>query len=396
MTDDRKIRILELVYSYEIQSGGGGITRFAIELGKRIDPEFYEVSFCSLGHFDIKSESKKQITDLQNLGYEAFSATEWKHNHPYKSFFSALANLLKKNKAYQYTILHSHSEFTDIAALIIKFFNKNIKILRTVHYSYPIEWKNNPLRRLILINFLYPIFYDIEVGITPSMVNRLDNRFFSKIRKRSSNYIPNAISLNRFRETKDENLEREISLNIHPDKYIVGTVGRLTEQKGYRYLIEAIPIVLDKIPKTQFIIIGEGTEAELLKALARKFKINNNIIFTGPRKDVDRLYQCMDLFVSSSIWEGVPTVILEAMASNVPIIATDIPGTNELIQHKWSGFLVPPKDPHALANAIIFHLETPNQRRDFIINGKKTIQKYLINDVSQKYNKLFKKLINTS
>ena len=126
-----------------------------------------------------------------------------------------------------------------------------------------------------------------------------------------------------------------------------------------------------------------------LKTLAQTLGITSHVIFTGARKDVEELLQCMDIFASSSLWEGVPTVMLEAMASGVPIIATDIPGTNELIQHGKNGWLLPPHDSQTLAETLLAFIKTPRLGEDLIKNGKVTVQEYSIGYIAKQYESLY-------
>jgi glycosyltransferase involved in cell wall biosynthesis len=132
--------------------------------------------------------------------------------------------------------------------------------------------------------------------------------------------------------------------------------------------------------------------AEQLKELAQTLGITSNVIFTGARKDVEELLQCMDIFASSSLWEGVPTVMLEAMASGVPIIATDIPGTNELIQHAKNGWLGSPYNSEELANALIEFIKIPDLGAELVRNGKETVREYSIDHIARQYEALYESL----
>ena len=141
------------------------------------------------------------------------------------------------------------------------------KIIRTVHYSYRYEWNRKPLRRALLTNFSYPLLFDTEVGINKTINNRLTNRLVARMIRRRSERIPNAISLERFKDIKIDPIEKKSSLGIPPDAPVVGTVGRLADQKGYQYLLGAIPEVLKQAPNTKFLFIGEGPMADELKSL---------------------------------------------------------------------------------------------------------------------------------
>ncbi|BAL98642.1 putative glycosyltransferase [Caldilinea aerophila DSM 14535 = NBRC 104270] len=106
-------------------------------------------------------------------------------------------------------------------------------------------------------------------------------------------------------------------------------------------------------------LVGGGEEEGALKRLAEALGIQTHVIFAGPQDHVEQFLAIMDVFVSSSLWEGLPTVILEAIMSGVPVVATAVAGTVEVVKHGETGFLVEPGDPRALALAILAMLSQP-------------------------------------
>ncbi len=385
---NKRIRVVQCMYTFDVEAGGGGLSLFALELGKHLDPDRFEVTFCSLGYFDTPL-GQQRIAQLNQEGYRAFEATTWNEDKPYASFLSATRNLREDFKAKPIDIFHSHSEYTDVTALLLKMQKFVPMILRTVHYSYHYEWNRKPLRRTFLTNFSYPLLFDSEIGINKTIYTRLNNRWVARLIGRRSERIPNAISLDRFKDVHVNVLAKKSALGIPPGAPVIGTVGRLADQKGYQFLLGAAPTVLEQAPNVWFLIIGEGPMTDELKTLAQTLGITSHVIFTGARKDVEELLQCMDIFASSSLWEGVPTVMLEAMASGVPIIATDIPGTNELIQHGKNGWLLPPHDSQTLAETLLAFIKTPRLGEDLIKNGKVTVQEYSIGYIAKQYESLY-------
>lgn len=144
------------------------------------------------------------------------------------------------------------------------------------------------------------------------------------------------------------------------DGLVIGTVASLTQQKGHRHLIEAVRLAAPLLPDASWLIIGDGPLHGELEAAAAGLPVR----FLGPRGDVPRLLQAMDLFVLPSLWEGMPNAALEAMASGLPLIATDVAGSRELALPGRTGWLVPPGDPPALAAAMCEAAE-PARRADY-------------------------------
>jgi glycosyltransferase involved in cell wall biosynthesis len=137
------------------------------------------------------------------------------------------------------------------------------------------------------------------------------------------------------------------------DGILVGSVGRLDEQKGYDVLIRAARLVVDEQPNVYFAIAGQGPLRAILSRLITDLGLNANVQLCGFRQDVENFLYALDLFVCSSNWEGLPLALLEAMMLEKPVVATDVGGNAEVVQPGVTGELVPKGDPAALAESIL-------------------------------------------
>jgi len=165
--------------------------------------------------------------------------------------------------------------------------------------------------------------------------------------------IPNGVDLSRFATPPPAcGLRREFG--IPPDAPLIGAVARLEPEKGHRHLIEAMPAILDAAPGAWLVIVGEGSQADALKAQAAALgpPVARRVIFTGRREDVSALTADLTVAVSPSLREAQGISILEAMARRRPVVASAVGGIPEVITHCVDGLLVPPADPAALAAAI--------------------------------------------
>lgn len=142
------------------------------------------------------------------------------------------------------------------------------------------------------------------------------------------------------------------ALGIGSADLVVGFVGALSEQKGLIYLFQALDTLRSEFPQLRCLIVGEGPQEQDLKRYVREQGLENIVLFLGQRYDVDLLLHVMDVFVLPSLWEGLPQVVLEAMAAGRPVVATAVDGTPEIIQDGSTGLLVPPADPYALSSAV--------------------------------------------
>lgn len=148
-------------------------------------------------------------------------------------------------------------------------------------------------------------------------------------------------------------------LNVHAEFWlpthapVIGNVAALVPHKGQRYLIDAAPLVIREIPDARFVIVGQGELESALQKQIRDHRLERHVILAGFRPDVLSLHKGFDVFVMSSVTEGLGTSLLDAMASARPIVATRTGGIPEVVEDGETGLLVPPRNPQALAHAIV-------------------------------------------
>ncbi len=162
-------------------------------------------------------------------------------------------------------------------------------------------------------------------------------------------------------------------LGLDPEGPIVGTIGRLVYQKAQDVFLQAAPLVIKAVPDAQFLIVGEGPLRPALEQLTAELGLRT-CCFAGFRAEIPNLLLLMDIFALPSILEGFPQVLLEAMATARPIVATRIDGVTEVIQHDTTGLLVPPRDPGALASAITSLLKDQGLARRLAVAGRKLVE----------------------
>ena len=153
------------------------------------------------------------------------------------------------------------------------------------------------------------------------------------------------------------------------DAPLVGNVAALVPHKGQRYLIDAAHLVVQRIPDARFVILGEGELREHLEKQVRDHHLEKHVLLPGFRVDVLGCIKGFDLFVMSSVTEGLGTSLLDAMACSRPIVATSAGGIPELVEDDVNGLVVPPRDAHALADAMIRALRDPNLRNRLAAAG---------------------------
>ncbi|UZJ41096.1 glycosyltransferase [Prosthecochloris sp. SCSIO W1101] len=161
-----------------------------------------------------------------------------------------------------------------------------------------------------------------------------------------------------------------------PGKKIIYSAGRLSEQKGFNYLIEAAQILRKKRNDLVFFVSGEGKLASILQKQVDDADLHESFVFEGFSDDIFPYLKGSDLFVLASLFEGMPNVVMEAMAMAKPVVATDVNGARELMQDGNTGFIVPPADPPALANAIDSLIDNPEKLSAFGNAGKERVTQH--------------------
>lgn len=206
--------------------------------------------------------------------------------------------------------------------------------------------------------------------------------------------IYNGIDPERFKKIFD-NKKLKKQFNIPAKSKVIGTVGSLTIEKGHIYFIEAANKVLKTYPNIKFLIVGEGRCRKVLEEKVYNRRIERNVIFAGLRTDMPEIYSLIDVFVLPSLIEGMPMVLLEAMASSKPVIATNVGSVPEAVIDNNTGLLVSPRDIENLAKAMLFMISHEDAARAYGCNGLKKVQNdFLSEHMCKRYIAVYNKLLN--
>lgn len=188
-----------------------------------------------------------------------------------------------------------------------------------------------------------------------------------------------------------------MALGIPAGVPLVGAVGRLHRQKGFADLITALAQVREHFPAVRLLLVGDGELRGDLEARAQSLGLSRVVRFAGPRTDVPAILAGLDLFVLPSLWEGLPNVVLEAMAAGLPVVATAVGGTPEVVVDGISGLLVPPRDPAALAEALVLLLRDSGLRRKMAQAGRERVEQcFSVEQMVRKTEDLYETLLNSA
>jgi glycosyltransferase involved in cell wall biosynthesis len=208
--------------------------------------------------------------------------------------------------------------------------------------------------------------------------------------------IRNAIDTERFAEPDPEYPRILGGMFASPRNRIVLAVGRLSPEKGYEQLVETARMVVRERPGTGFVLVGDGPERGDLEERIRRARLEGDFVLAGFRSDVDKLLPHADVLVQSSYTEGLPNVILEACAAGLPVVATGVGGTPEVVQDGVTGFLVSAGDPGAMAARLIELFDSPDAANAMGERGRDFVRaQFSFAHQSAEYRQLLERVVRT-
>lgn len=215
------------------------------------------------------------------------------------------------------------------------------------------------------------------------------------VKKEKLNVIYNLINLNLYKPVNNKKSYIRQWISVDKNTFIWIAVGRLQKQKDYPTLLNAVANISSEY-SYHVVIVGDGREKEYLQSMITRLDIEDKISFLGVRRDVDNLLSSSDAFVLSSSSEGLPNVVIEALASGLPVVATDVGGVSELIKNNETGLLVPTEDYHRLSEAMIKIMNMSNKKRVLMgENGRNWIDsKFNLKNTINDWLSLYKKLLD--
>lgn len=346
-------RVLHLITSFEI----GGTERQAVELLKRLDGERYDVRLAVLrNEGPFYGEIEGLFPDVPEF--------------PLTSFYNAnamkqLARLRRLMLQEKIDILHAHdfySSFIGGAAARLG----GVRVIACHRHLKLSDRRAHKLGTRIIHRLAHRILVNSE-AIREHIVTH-DGARREKIVVIKNGVVPVLPSANSHAQLCKE-------LGLAPDVRLIGIVARLQEVKGHRFFIEAAATVLRSRPDAHFVLVGDGPLRAEIENHAAELGIVDHLHLLGDRTDVTRLISAFDLLVLASLHEGLPNAVMEAMSAGVPVVATAVGGTKELIADNRTGYLTPPADSAALADRILFALGDEVHREGIVSAARRRIMR---------------------
>ena len=204
----------------------------------------------------------------------------------------------------------------------------------------------------------------------------------------------NGIDLSLFTTNETKSARKKDILHLPSGSIVITTVAVLREPKGIQFMLMALPDILKVIPNAFYVIVGDGGYRESLERLAKTLGIQDRVAFLGHRTDVPAILSASDLFVFPTLQDALPTVLFEAMAAGLPIVASEVGGVPEILQNEQTGILIPPADPSRLVDACLRLLRDEELSDRIRISARKIVkERFNIRKQAESLSNLYSQVV---
>jgi len=305
--------------------------------------------------------------------------------------FIGLFRLICFIKANKVQVVHSHMVHANIVSRIARLFYYFPALISTIH-NYEEKGRKKTARWRELAYRLTDPLCDLTTQVSRSGLAKYVA--LKAVPESKIAYMPNGIEVSYYDVDRDRSNQVKKELGL-ADHRVFLAAGSLTPQKDYSNMLKAFSMFRAKAPNVVLVIAGIGPLESELKELSRKLDLTDAIHFLGLRNDINILMNMADVFVMSSAWEGMPIVLLEAAASKLPIVATDVGGNRDLVLDGESGFIVPPENPKALAKGMIALNEMQREERELMgVKGYEYVKEhYDLERITKEWEEIYHNLL---
>lgn len=350
-----KIKILYIYPNMNI----GGAQKVVVDLINNINDSDFEIYLaCSGGQYlDLIDKDVKVIL----IDFDK------------KNFYKSIWQIRKLIKDKEIDIIHSHHRYTTALSNFAKI-NTKTKVIHSEHSTF--KSKN-------FINLRGKNIIAVSEGVRKNLID-------NGIKARNIELIYNGIEEEEYLNVKIVNLKKQLNINF----FTFGFIGRLSEEKGIIYMLEAFNNLIKKGIKCNLIIIGDGKLREEIESYIKNNKLSENIFLIGFRNDIKNIIKSLDMYILPSLVEGFPITNMEIMINSRTVIATNVGGNKEIIDNGINGFIIEPKNVKELEDTIHYVLKNVNILNSLNKNAKNTVlKKFTMSEMKRKHIDYYKALI---
>jgi sugar transferase (PEP-CTERM/EpsH1 system associated) len=367
---EKRIKILHVLDSLGI----GGMERVVIDVANGLGPAIFEQTVCCISRRGEASSFLREGVSCIDLG----KGSKADHLMPLK-----IARVIRQEKP---DIIHTQS-WSGVDTAIARLLARGARLVHSEHgrnlpHIYSEPWKRKIARRCLYhtADIVFAISNEVRsyyCGETGFPIDRV-------------RVIPNGIDLRRIDKVDRQGIREE--LRIAHDEFVIGTVARLDQTKDTITLARAFTRLYRSIPapKLKLLVVGDGDKKAGIEKYLDEQGLSGAAILTGIRHDVPRLLGAMNIFALSSLSEGMPITVLEAMCASLPVVATKVGALPDLVEEGLTGFLVEPKNEEDLAERIARFYKNNEMTRKFGLAARHKIEReYQLERMLERYADLY-------
>lgn len=353
----QKINVMQCRSTY---TTGGGPDKTALLIAEKANPEKFRIILMYMRGADDKEfqigrwARERGLTIHEVLEHGKLSVANLKEIH----------QLIRQ---YQIDILHTRDYKTAIVGYLLSFFNPKLKLLFTSHLWQDLD--SLKMKLYTWLNLFALRKYHKVIAVSEDLRDFMIQR---GVAAEKITVLHNAIDVDAWKHDAIVSTIRE-ELQIPSGSYMVGVVGRLRYEKDLPTTLRVAEKVMQTLPETYFIIVGDGPDRPELEHQVQQMGLAEKIRFLGFRKDTMHIYAGLDVFASTARIEGTPNTALEAMAMEVPVVYTKVGGVGEIIQDGYNGLLYDIGDVEGIARGIISILTDREKAARLRENGRRSV-----------------------
>lgn len=361
--EDKKIKILYMVNSSEI-GGAEKSLLFLIDVFKNRNFEIYVLCLRGEGNFTEELRKRDVTLYVYNLKKDLFS----------------ILKVYKNIKEINPDILQT---FLFISNILGRILGKIARVRVIISSQRSVDrWRK---WYHWIIDKITSKFSTVIISNSYSAKEILIKK--AKIKPEKIIVIPNGIKI-------PEKISGKKYFDFKKDDFVVGTVGNLRKVKDHETFIKAAGIVSEKYPYVKFLIAGKGPLENYLVGLTKKLGISEKFVFTGFVKEIEKVYTSIDIFVLTSLWEGCPLSVLEAMSFGIPVVSFSVGDVPFIIDNEKNGIIIQDRNYKKVAEKIIFLIENEEERKKIGSRGREKVkEEFSLDKMIEQYSKVYHYLL---
>lgn len=356
----------------------GGTERLVLNLARKLNRDVFNPSVAWFS-------GKESLKEFEDLNIPLYYVPKIK-----RVDFSAMRKVGDIIKQCGIHIVNAHH----FMPMVYSFYGCKIRNHADLVYTEHSEWEVEtiPLKWRIVGSYLLK-HADAVIGVNPGVTAELRNKF--RLNNSKSLSIPNGVDLETFKNgNKKQTLRKE--LGVGENEIVIGTVANFRRIKNHTFLLQALSELIRDHGNVKLLLIGQGFVNDIdnseqeIRNFIDKHKLGKNVLLLGYRSDIPELLNTMDIYCLTSFREGLPISLIEAMASGLPVVGTDVEGIRDIIKPRENGFLVKLNDVEGMKNALCTLLENKTLRIEFgQMSRFLAVNTYSMEHCARKYQDLF-------